>query len=324
MNFLIVLLMSISVWAINEDKIKNFEVGNAAICLHYESGDLACRGQVSFGLIPGEKDHTTFKKVLQVGKLASIRSGQKNMCAETKYGAFICWGDLPRPEQGKVYVLSQPTQFKMPSGFEIAKYEPGNPICVMFKSGEVGCWGNFKDLYVATLEFLKNDYGKFTNFAADTSDGSCGRTQNGDLVCWSWKTGLQAQKIDIGEPIKDVAVGGQICVLTMKDALKCFQDQNFKEPIIHFEKGVKSITSGTGRICAHVDDDLYCWGVNFGNLEERKSRKPILIVENKEIISFTASCAELKSELKERNYVCWNGFEKHPVPIDSSMITTQF
>lgn len=299
----LVLLFLIQLPAFATDQVKDYFFTPGGSCLHYQSGLIECKGDSRSGAFPAQerKILPTWTKIEEVGALKKVKTGSFSACATTQDNQFICWGDLPRTDKGKVEKISPAQAYRLPDDYVVKDFEAENPICVLFTNGKVGCFGNFNNEFHNEFVFIRSNFDSFTHIATGTY--ACGRTEVGDLLCWGHKIGTTPKKLDVGEKVVDVASGYQeVCALTASGALKCFKNGNFESYTTVFT-GVKAVESSHYAICAQTSSELHCWGANSKHL-----------MESSDIVSFSTRCAQMK----DGSTKCWLG--KNQKAFDSKTI----
>lgn len=285
------------------DQVKDYFFTPGGTCLHYQSGYIECKGDSRSGAFPAteRKILPTWTKIEEVGALKKVKTGSFSACATTTDNQFLCWGDLPRTDRGKVEKVSPAQAYRLPDDYVVKDFEAENPICVLFTNGKVGCFGNIDKEFHETFFWIRSNFDNFTHIATGTY--ACGRTEVGDLLCWGHQIGSTPKKLDVGEKVVDVASGYQeVCALTVSGALKCFKGGNFKSYTTAFTD-VKAVESSHYAICAHTSTKLHCWGANSKHE-----------MESTDIVSFSTRCAQMK----DGSTKCWSG--KNQNAFDSKSI----
>jgi cysteine-rich repeat protein len=195
---------------------------------------------------------------------------------------------------------------------EVTAIDCGNSsCCALFSDGRLKCWGSNgrgalgvdATLYGNDDAMLGNAAGEMgsalptvlpgvTAFSVDDATGCA--VSSGQLYCWGANLNgfirgsptsdvASPLRIDVGAPVKAVAVGSEhACAITTSDAVRCWgnntdgQLATGNETPLYPVSGVvaaatinlggtaKAVISGGKRSCALLSNDaLKCWGDNF-------------------------------------------------------------
>jgi hypothetical protein len=143
--------------------------------------------------------------------------------------------------------------------------------CVLFKDGRVQCLGNVNQVGYDTPDdnmvvgAKVNTSARFSSISAGVSDETCGIDRaEAELWCWGRFSRLPEREPSFGKKLKQVAVGGRICVLDESGDVRCAERErarNAEKANKEFE-GAEQIGADGHTACALRRGEMWCWGSN--------------------------------------------------------------
>lgn len=285
-------------------RVVELSLGSGHACAITDGGVGYCWGEARWGTI-GDwtrgwgRPTPTQVSLSDASKFGFISAGSSHTCAVSTAGAAYCWGSNGSGQLGNGVASTSPLPVAVakPAGVRFVELAGGNVhSCALTTSGTVMCWGgNLGQLGDGTTTPRATPVAAglpsgvtLTSLASNNSSyGTCGIANNGDVYCWgsTANTGSQVPTklrmplgimVPTGSGFSGISVGGShVCGLAASGIASCW-GRNYSGELGNgttqdSEVAVQvsgafvftSLASGVGHTCgATLAGAVWCWGDN--------------------------------------------------------------